>query len=238
MFNIYLEHESVKRSAKFGIVLTSYGRDKLLDKAIKSVLNQTYKNFILFIIDDNSSAINPKTQPIIMKNLQDNVVYFRTKTTKEDRKTISTFCRNINCVLEYMKINFDIEYVSYLPCDDYFYFNKLEEIHTFKKDVFYHGLDLVNKARVKIGQVPCFGPTRPISTPVGYLDHSCVIHKLSLLDKIEKPYWPLNKNIEAIAPDGAFFEKLVRVNGPIYNIEKQLGAKLIHKESIQGRFKR
>ena len=37
------------------VILPTYNREKLLKNAIHSVLNQTYSNLELIIIDDNSS---------------------------------------------------------------------------------------------------------------------------------------------------------------------------------------
>ena len=40
--------------SKISIIMPCYNRIKLLDKAIKSILNQTYKNFEFIIVDDSS----------------------------------------------------------------------------------------------------------------------------------------------------------------------------------------
>jgi glycosyltransferase involved in cell wall biosynthesis len=37
------------------IVIPTYNRSRLLARAVKSVLNQTYKNFELIIVDDAST---------------------------------------------------------------------------------------------------------------------------------------------------------------------------------------
>ena len=47
---------------KVSIIMPCYNSDKYLKKAIKSVLDQTYRNFELIIIDDNSTD---NTQKII-----------------------------------------------------------------------------------------------------------------------------------------------------------------------------
>jgi len=42
------------------IIIPTYNRAKLIKESIKSVLNQTYQNFELLIMDDGSSDNNQK----------------------------------------------------------------------------------------------------------------------------------------------------------------------------------
>ena len=42
------------------IILPNYNKDEFLDKALNSVFSQTYKNWTLFIIDDNSQDNSKK----------------------------------------------------------------------------------------------------------------------------------------------------------------------------------
>jgi glycosyltransferase involved in cell wall biosynthesis len=39
---------------KFGIVIPTYNREKLLKRAIESVFNQTYSNFVICVVEDCS----------------------------------------------------------------------------------------------------------------------------------------------------------------------------------------
>ena len=64
------------------VIIPTYNRKQLLNKAIKSVLNQTYQNFEIIIIDDNS---NDGTKDILKKinlNNKNFSFYVRTKTEK------------------------------------------------------------------------------------------------------------------------------------------------------------
>ena len=54
---------------KFYIIIPTYNRVEKLKKAIKSVLNQTYQNFHIIIIDDHSENKNSlKIQEFIKGN--------------------------------------------------------------------------------------------------------------------------------------------------------------------------
>ena len=102
--------------AKSVVILTSYGRDALLDRAIRSVLTQSDEDLILLIVDDNSPTINKKTHKIIHRHTSDKrVIFFNAETNDVDRKKVSTFTRNINFMLRYAKDHLRVKYVSYIP---------------------------------------------------------------------------------------------------------------------------
>ena len=43
-----------KRKALVSVIITTYKRSKFLKRAINSVLNQTYKNLEIIVVDDNN----------------------------------------------------------------------------------------------------------------------------------------------------------------------------------------
>ena len=45
----------VREKPSVDIILPNYNKDKFLEEAINSVINQTYKNWHLYIVDDHSS---------------------------------------------------------------------------------------------------------------------------------------------------------------------------------------
>ena len=246
--NVELKSTDFPTSAKVGVIMTSYGRDTLLEKAIKSVLNQSMRNFILFIIDDNSPRKNDKTQPIIEKydKIDNGIVYLTTDTEDADRASVNSFTRNINQVIKFIKDNdINIQYVCYLPCDDFFYPQRLETACSFLdtqssiNSCFTYVKRSGPKTSIINGSIPADPRQKPVKNPVTVLDHSTVTHRFNLLHKIADPIWPTNKKTEAIAPDGEFFLKLVKAGGPIFCASRKiLGEKTMHKDSIQGRFYR
>ena len=44
-----------KNLSKVDVIIPNFNKGKYLDQAIKSVLKQNFKNWILYIIDDNST---------------------------------------------------------------------------------------------------------------------------------------------------------------------------------------
>lgn len=62
-------------SVKFTVVIPTYNRAKFVEKAIRSVLNQTYKNWKILIIDDSSTD---HTEQVVQKYLlYPNIQYHR-----------------------------------------------------------------------------------------------------------------------------------------------------------------
>ena len=45
----------IKRNFKFSIIVRTKNRKKLISRSINSILQQTYKDYEILIIDDNSS---------------------------------------------------------------------------------------------------------------------------------------------------------------------------------------
>ena len=87
------------------VILPNYNKEKFLEEAINSVIVQTYKNWHLYIIDDNSSDNSEK---IIDKfsNLK-NVTIIKLKKNKGP-----SFCRNYAMRISKSK------YISFLDSDD------------------------------------------------------------------------------------------------------------------------
>ena len=71
----------------FSVILPVYNGSEFLSEAIDSVLNQTYYNFELIIVDDNSNDDSAQ----IIKNYDDErIKYFKNKKNKE-----RSFSRNL-----------------------------------------------------------------------------------------------------------------------------------------------
>ena len=98
---------------KISIIIPTYNREKLICNSIKSVLNQTYNNIEIIVIDDCSLD---NTNNEISKIKDNRLRYIRLKKNKG-----ANFCRNLGI----KKANG--EYISFLDSDDKFYYNKLEK---------------------------------------------------------------------------------------------------------------
>lgn len=98
------------------VLMTSYNRESYIGEAIKSVLNQTYKNFELIIVDDCSKD---DTVLIAQKfELQDNRVHVYINDNNlgdyPNRNKAASFAKG--------------KYIKYVDADDYFYPSGLENL--------------------------------------------------------------------------------------------------------------
>jgi glycosyltransferase involved in cell wall biosynthesis len=104
---------------KYSIILPNYNSEKYIKRCIDSVLNQTYKNFELIIIDDMSTDNSPD---IIREYCSDT----RVKFIELSQKRYNGGTRNVGIDLA------SGDYILFLDCDDYVYSNKaLEELNNF-----------------------------------------------------------------------------------------------------------
>ena len=96
------------------VILPNYNKSEYLKEAINSVVNQTYKNWILYIIDDHS---NDNSKKIIdeFSNLK-NIKIFKLKKNKGP-----SFCRNLAMRISKSK------YISFIDSDDAWLPKKLEK---------------------------------------------------------------------------------------------------------------
>lgn len=129
---------------KVSIILTNYNKVKYLKKSIESVLNQTYRNFELIIIDDASTDGSEK---IIKKYIHLKKVKYLIR--KNNSKTASVPRNQGFRVSIY-------EYVCFLDSDDYWHENKLyEQIKNLKKNTFlsFTSCDYVDENNKKINLI-------------------------------------------------------------------------------------
>ena len=104
----------LKEKPTVDVILPNYNKAQFLEEAINSVINQTYKNWHLFIIDDHSTDNSIK----IIKNLQNlkNMTVIKLNKNKGP-----SFCRNFAMRISKGK------YVSFIDSDDSWDNNKLEK---------------------------------------------------------------------------------------------------------------
>jgi teichuronic acid biosynthesis glycosyltransferase TuaG len=96
------------------VILPNYNKGQFLEEAISSVVQQTYKNWHLYIIDD-SSTDNSKKIIDKFSHLQ-NVTIVKLKKNKGP-----SFCRNLG-----MRIS-SSKYISFIDSDDSWVLDKLEK---------------------------------------------------------------------------------------------------------------
>ena len=99
-------------NTKISVIIPTYNRAKTIENSIKSVLNQTYKNFEIIVVDDGSKD---NTKEIIDKIKDKRIRYFKLKNNNG-----ASNARNIG-----IKISTG-NFISFQDSDDIFYPYKLE----------------------------------------------------------------------------------------------------------------
>lgn len=118
------------------VIIPTYNRSHLIENSIKSVLNQTYKNLELYIIDDASTD---KTEEIISSIKDDRIIYIKNSTNFGAAKSRNIAIERANG-----------KYVAFLDSDDTWYRNKLElqvnEMENTSENVAfcYCGMELID----------------------------------------------------------------------------------------------
>ena len=98
----------------FSVVITNYNHEKYIGKCISSVLNQTFKNFELIIIDNSSSDNSLQ----IIKSFKDR----RIKIFKIKNGGIIAKSRNLGIKKSKSR------WIAFLDSDDFWYKKKLETV--------------------------------------------------------------------------------------------------------------
>lgn len=102
------------------VVIPTYNREKLIERAIRSVMNQTYKDIEIIVIDDASTD---NTEQVVKNIKYSNIKYFKQNEN-------GGACRARNRGIK--ESNGD--YIAFLDSDDEWDKNKLERQITFLKE--------------------------------------------------------------------------------------------------------
>jgi len=108
---LYLKYNNI--DFKVSVIIPTYNRGNLIIKSIKSVLNQTFKNLEVIVIDDGSSD---NTEHLVNKITDKRLKYVKLSSNKG-----SSNARNIGIK------NADGQFISFQDSDDIFYPNKIEK---------------------------------------------------------------------------------------------------------------
>ena len=100
------------------IILPNYNSYLFIEETLKSILNQTFKNWKLFIVDGNSNIETKKILEKYIKHPNINIIWL-----KKNKK--AGFCRNL--AMRYSKS----EYVAFIDSDDIWEREKLFKQLTF-----------------------------------------------------------------------------------------------------------
>jgi glycosyltransferase involved in cell wall biosynthesis len=108
-----------KKDYEFCIIIPNYNNDHgniegktFLQKCIESVLNQTYKNFKIIVVDDMSNDTSVETVENYVEKDK------RVHLIRNNRKRYNGGSRNVG--IEYAMNNLDFDYFAFLDSDDWY----------------------------------------------------------------------------------------------------------------------
>ena len=158
---------------KVSIIMPVYNSEKYVGEAIQSIINQTYKDFELIVIDD---CCKDKSAEVISGFHDDRIVFIRNKENKG-------FLYGLNLGIEIAKG----EYIARLDDDDVSYPERLEkqvEYMDTHQDVVLLGTKidlLINNERVFGEDVPIYTSEQIVfSLPFG---NYCIAHSSFMMRK-------------------------------------------------------
>lgn len=128
------------------MTIGKYNGKTFLQNCIESILNQTYKNFELIIVDDCSADTSVET----IKTYKDNRIHL----IQNRRKRYNGGSRNIG--IEYALDNLDFDYFAFLDSDDWWKNeNVLETINNnlYDHELMLIGLECIDKNGVFLTKV-------------------------------------------------------------------------------------
>lgn len=102
------------------VIIPTYKRAEYIDKAINSVLNQTYKDFEIIVVDDNNpDTVERKELEEKMEKYKDNnkIIYIQHSKNKNGAAARNTGIKVAKG-----------DYITFLDDDDYFFHNRLEKM--------------------------------------------------------------------------------------------------------------
>ncbi|MFN8229736.1 MAG: glycosyltransferase [Bacteroidia bacterium] len=104
----------------FSIVIPTYNRENLITQTINSILNQTFTDFEIIVIDDGSKD---KTEEVVKLINSDKIKYYKIENSGIG------YARNKG--INYAKGN----YIGFLDSDDLYYNNHLQNAYNFIKSL-------------------------------------------------------------------------------------------------------
>lgn len=137
-----------KKDYKFAIIVPNcnnnhgdYNGKTFLQNCIESILNQTYKNFELIIVDDCSTDTSVNT----VESYNDKRIHL----IKNRRKKYNGGSRNVG--IEYALDNLDFDYFCFLDSDDWWKHEKVLELinsRLYGHEMALLGMELIDKKGV------------------------------------------------------------------------------------------
>ena len=167
---------------KVAVILPSFNRPKYVSTSIKSVLDQTFKDWKLYIMDNSSPNLWPTMQQIYSQYLDKRIIVDHTQIADTDRplKALATVTNKALFTLSEKE-----PYVVLSADDDIMMPNKLEVLSSFldthPEVSMVSGIMELMDANGSVAR--CFGGVN-CKSAAGYINWLQPMYRRQLLDKI------------------------------------------------------
>ena len=225
----FYEDTKWNEEKKVSIILTSYNKPQYLKLAIESVLAQTYPNYELLIMDDNS---NKEVRDMILSYKDERIRTFFSDVKEEDRFKKVRYSVLINYAIDNIVTG---DYITYMTDDEMYASNRLEAMIVslnahLEWSVVYSGQnqftdDKANKKFINSLIKPVAGVLDNMAFKV---DHNSFMHRKEILDGIR---WEEDPKAWRWG-DAFFFKELSKKGIKGYPIDMQLDVSIQHDRQI------
>lgn len=207
-------------------IVASYNRPTFLRQALKSIQDQTHKEYEVILVDDSTKM---DVFSIAREFKFPNLHIFHQDVAPEERKLVNRLGVNINAGLFWA----GGELICYLADDDYYFPAWFEKASAYFEahPAVQVGFGILKYSTSREMDIAEMGEIRYwdeiIKDPMGRLDHNQVIHRR--FDPIQK--WQEGIGTE-MNVDGWFFSQLANLY-PFHPINAWAAVKRLHDKNLQ-----
>lgn len=220
---------------KVSIILTVYNKPEWLNECIDSVIKQTYENWELFIMEDNSP--NPAVRQIIDSYNDPRIFKYFSQVSEDERYSTARYATLINLAFPMTSG----KYITYLVDDDKYMPDRLEVLVDYMDSHPEH--EAVYHALVNIDAVSNPGGVREIkgildgltedTQAFNYVDHNMVMHTAEVFRKAGGWY-----DVAGVwgGADAYFWRRINEAGYSLYPVgsnDRPLAAKRYHATNLQ-----
>ncbi|GMA60044.1 glycosyltransferase [Alicyclobacillus fastidiosus] len=216
---------------KVSVILTSYNRSRQIRESVASVQRQTYSDWELFIVDDNS---NEETKEVLnnIASREPRCTVIQSGVLQEDRLKTTRYASCINLAIPHLTG----ELVSYLTDDDIYYperFERMVDVFRNRPDIsVVYGSQrvvIINQYGIMSQSIrPLIGITR---SPFNRVDHNSIMHRRSCFEVVT--HWDDNPSYWGYA-DAIFFSRLAEY-WDFHPINFITDEHRVHQNSVQSK---
>lgn len=197
-----------KKNPLVSVIITMYNTERYLSNSINSLLNQTYKNIEIILVDDKSTDRTKKVAEIFVKNYPDKV-----RLLCNDKNYGAYISTNRGIIESKGK------YITKLDSDDMYFKNKIElQVNELEKYKNYIACScLVSRIHYITKKV-----ISKCRYDIGFMFRRCVFDKIGYFDSVR------------FGADSEFIHRLETVYGrtKIKNLNKVLYVALLRPNSL------